>query len=389
MSKEKEKVNPELKRGRASFNLVGAVKIGDYTYKTDVTSNSGWQYNSLNLGVDCGNGNVVYADMMGGFSTKKENILYVNSKEDFNNRYTIDWEDRFLEPIIETIHPNNFITIGLEKDAGGSTFKKNFLSAYDAIAYIKEVLEDGMVVNVKGDLKYSIYNDSVQIKKEIKSIFLSKAEPEKYRSTFIQTILIDKDCIGKLDKETNSYPISARVLDYAKMYNDKEVKTNIPFFRQFELEKNEENPNVTKALLSKFFKVDKGITEIIVEGNIIEGQQTTVVSEADIPQDILDLIEIGVYSKEEILNKMAVTGTRVKRYVITKPFVQMVGENEEDKKPKLFITHEKYQEEDLILDFMFAEEDKEEVIDGKEPEEAETSDDDWMKALDGDDDISF
>ena len=384
MAKKKEEVKVALKRGKATFNLVGEARVGEYTYKTDVTSASGWQYNTLNLGVDCGNGNTVYADMMGGFSTKRDNVCYVNSKEDFTDRYTIDWEDRFLEPILETIHQMCFIKVGIEKEASGKTFRKQFLSEYDAIAYVQDHLEDGMVINVKGDLKYNIYNDSVQIKKEIKSIFLSKAEPEEYRAKFIQTILIDEDAVGKFDEETNSYPISARVLDYTKMYGDKEVKATIPFFREFEIEKNELKPQVTKALLTKFFKVKNGITEIAVEGNIIEGQQTIIVSEDDIPQDIQDLIDIGVYDKEEILNKMAVSGTRVKRYIITKPYVQMVGETDEDKKVELFITKEKYKAEDLILDFMFKDEDEEEDTSTDDETDTSTDDDDddsWLNDL--------
>ncbi len=372
----------QLKKGKATFNLVGKAKIGDFTFKIDEVSDSGWQYNSMNLGVDCGNGNVVYADMMGGFSTTRDNVLYVNSKEDFTNRYTIDWEDRFLDSIIDTVHNNNFIKVGIEKDASGKTFTKRFLSPYDAIDYVKENLEDGTVVNVKGDVKYSIYNDTVQVKKEIKSIFLSKAEPENYRATFIQSILIGKDCVDKLDKELNSYPISAWVIDYTKLYNGKEVKTNIPFFRQFELEKNELKPEVTKALLTKFFKVDKGITEIVVEGNIVEGQQTVAVSKDDIPNDIRELIELGIYEEEEILNKMAVAGDRVRRFIITKPYVQMKGETEEDKRPQLFIEKEKYTEEDLILDFMYEDNDNKKENTDVESDDSADDDDAWIKELD-------
>jgi len=362
----------EFKRGKAFFTLIGEARINDYTYKIDEVSESGWQYNILNLGVDCGNGNVVYADMMGGFSTVRDNVIFVNSKEDFTDRYEIDFEDRFTDAILDTIHPINFIRVGIEKDTKGKTFVKKFLSEYDAILYIKEHLEDGMVINVKGDLKYSIYNDSVQIKKEIKSIFLSKAKPENYRATFVQSILIGKDSVGRYDKELNSYPIDAYVIDYAKMFNDKEVRTNIPFFRQFELEKNKEKPEITKALLTKFFKVDEGINEIVVEGNIVEGQQIAEVSEDDIPEDIKELIELGIYEKEEILNKMAVTGNRVRRYIITKPYVQMVGEKEEDRRPQLFIEKNKYKEEDLVLDFMISddvEEDIENVIDTEEDDD--------------------
>lgn len=377
-----DKVN-NLKRGKAFFNIVGEARVGDYTYKIDEVAKSGWQYSALNLGVDCGNGNVVYADMMGGFSTVRDNVLYVNSKEDFMDRYTIDWEDRFAEPILEGINGMNFIRVGIEKDTSGKTFTKQFLSEYDAINYIKEHLEEGMVVNVKGDLKYSIYNDNIQIKKEIKSVFLSKAEPENYRATFVQSLLVTENAIGKLDKETATYPVNAYAVDYAKMWNDKEVKTNIPYALSFELAVNKDNPKATKAMIDKVFGVKNGtVSEVAIEGNIIEGQQTKELTEDDIPEDMLELIELGILDKEDVLNKMVVSGDRVRRYVITKPYVQMKGEDE-NRKPVLFIEHEKFKPEDLILDFMY--EDEDEDITDEPVEDASTEDvageDDWLSAL--------
>lgn len=380
MSKKRENL---LKKGRAMFNLVGEARISDYTYKIDEVSQSGWQYNSLNLGIDCGNGNVVYANMMGGFSTVRDTVLYVNSKEDFMDRYEIDFDDRFIDSILEGIHQINFIRVGIEKDTSGKTFTKRFLSEYDAIAYIKEHLEEGMVINVKGDLKYSIYNENIQIKKEIKSIFLSKAEPENYKATFVQSILIGEDAVGKLDKEKGTFPVNAYVVDYTKMYGDKEVKTNIPFYREFELEINNEKPNTTKAFIEKFFKVKKDeINEVIVEGNIVEGQQLKEISPDDIPEDIKELIELGIYKEEEILGKMTVVGDRVRRYIITKPYVQMKGETEEDRKPVIFVEKGKFKPSDLVFDFMYEDDEGEDIDSYREDTAEEIEDDlDWLNAL--------
>ena len=57
-----------------------------------------------------------------------------------------------------------------------------------------------MVLNVKGNLKYQLYNDNISVK-EINSIFLSKAKQEDYKAVFTQTLLIDGNAIGKPDKE--------------------------------------------------------------------------------------------------------------------------------------------------------------------------------------------
>ena len=61
MSKEKITLN---KKGIISnFQIVGEAKVNDYTYKIDEKSdNSSWIYNSLNLGVDCGENGIVYSE---------------------------------------------------------------------------------------------------------------------------------------------------------------------------------------------------------------------------------------------------------------------------------------------------------------------------------------
>ena len=205
-TKQKEKTPLTRSNWTAQFTLVGEAKISEnYTYTIDKKSESSdWIYNRLNLGINCGpKHGTVYAEMSGGYGSERtNNVIYVHGKnedktDDFKNQYTVDWNDRFEESILEDLGDTCFIRVGLEKDTKGDTYVKRFLSAYDAIAYIKEHLEDGMIVNVRGQLRYSMYNDKVQCKKEINSIFLSKAEPKDYRATFVQTMLLDKDSAGK------------------------------------------------------------------------------------------------------------------------------------------------------------------------------------------------
>ncbi len=381
-----------LKKGQAKFQLIGEAKITDFTYKLNEESQrSDWVYNMLNLGVDCGGGNIVYADMMGGYGAERDNVLYVHGikedktgrkQDDWDNRFTIAWEDRFEDNILETIGNQCFLTVGLEKDKKGKVFTKKFLSAYDAIDYIQEHLEDGTVLNVKGDIKYSTYNDTSQVKKEITSVYLSKVDdPKNYRATFTQTILIDKDSVGKLDREKASYPIFAKVVDYAKMYGNKEVKQNIPYVTVFELEVDKDNPTNTKKFIDKVLKVKKDITEVTVEGDLIEGQSLVNITEADIPEDIKELIEIGAYTMEDAVNKLAVGGSKEKRMIIRRPLIRMVGD-EDNKIPTIMKEESAYSDEDLIFDFMF-EEDKKVETPTPEDDEKEVEEDDmsWLAAL--------
>jgi hypothetical protein len=390
MAKKEEK--KLLKKGQSLFQLIGEAKITDFTYKMNETSKkSDWIWNQLNLGVDCGNGNVVYSDLMGGYGADRENVLYVHGKkknendkdvDDYENQFTIAWEDRFDEDILESIGEQCFITIGLEKDKKDKVFAKKFLSAYDAIEYVKEHLESGMVVNVKGGFKYSTYNDTTQAKKEIKSIFLSKVDDvTKYKATFTQTVLINKDSVGKLDREKAVYPIKVRIVDYIKEYNGKEVKQNIAFTKIFELEVDKAKPENTKKFIEKILKVKKGFTEITLEGDIVEGQSLVNITEKDIPADIMELIEMGAYTMEDAKNKLAVGGTKEKKMIIRRPTIKMVGDDE-NKKPVIQKEEEKYKDEDLIFDFMLEEDDDDDNSSNdsnKESEEEENTD--WLDAL--------
>ena len=394
MAKREQKVL-EKKNWLNTFMLIGEAKVNDYTYKLDEKSEkSDWVYNSLNLGVYCGETcGTVYAELMGGYGAERDNVVYVHGKDsegrdDFGDKFTIDWDDRFDEKILESVGDLCFLTVGLEKDKGGKVYYKKFLTPYDMIAYINENLEDGMVINVKGNLKYSTYNDNVQVKKEINSVVLSKVDDSsKYTARFTQTMLLTKDSVGKADKDTGVLPIYAKVLDYVKEYKGKEVRTNIPFDKTFEYELDLSNPEIAKKVVDKVFKVQKGVTEVTFEGDLIEGGAVVTATEDDIPDDIKALIAIGVFTMEEALAKCTVSSGREKRMVIRKPLIKMVEDKEGNKTPTIQKFDKKYEEEDLILDFMLASDDEEEEVETEtevedtDDEVPANDDNDWLNNL--------
>ena len=352
-----------LKKGKASFTLIGKAKINDYTFDLDHEYDSGWTSNNMNIGIDCGDGNVVYAEMSGGYFPAKynrDNKVYVhgvkvddNGKnvDDYENTFTIDWDDRNDSSILETIGKGCFITVGIEKDEKGNTFYKDFLTEYDAVQYLSEHLTDETVVNVKGVISYETDGEKVYIKKKINNIALSKAESDKFKATFVQTILLDDGSIGKPDKEKNTIPMSVYVVDYIgkpKINGQKiEVKKNfaIPVNMEFGIG---ENAELAAKQLSKFFKAKKNeIIEMTVEGNLIEGGSIVNITTDDIPDDIKELIEMGFYSEEEALAKCAVGNTsREKRMIITKPSITYIGEGD-NRKPTVSRDDKKYKPTDL------------------------------------------
>ena len=358
MAKSKER--KALKKGKAAFTLIGKAKVTDKTFNLDNSYDSGWTDNQMYLGVDCGNGNMVYGEMRGGFFPDDDNILKGFSKDEKDNegkskQVEIAWEDRFDEELLDTIADTSFIKVGVEKDVKGKTVYKKFLSAYDAVEYLNEHLKDGMIVNIKGDIGYSEYEDNVTVKKEITSIVLSKVEDETdFKATFTQTILLGFDSIGKKDPEKNTIALNAYVVDYVgkpKINGKKvEIKKNITYPKTFEVAIND-NPEITAKMLQKFFKVKKkgSINVLTVMGNLIEGAAIVNITDDDIPDDIKELIEMGLYSEEEAKAKCAVGGNnRERRMVILKPDITYVGQDDE-RKPTVAFEEAKYEDTDLYF----------------------------------------
>nr|DAU02851.1 MAG TPA: Single strand DNA binding protein [Caudoviricetes sp.] len=399
MAKEKER--KALKKGKASFNLIGRVKVTDKTFNLDNSYDSGWTDNSMYVGVDCGGGNVIYAEMRSGFFPDKDNVIRAYSKDEKDDEgksksVEIAWEDRLDESLYDSISDSSFLTVGVEKDVKEKTVYKKFLTAYDAVDYLNEHLEDGMIVNVKGTLGYSEYEENVSTKKDIASIVLSKVEDEKdFKATFSQTILVDSKSIGKKNEEKNTIELSAYVVDYVgkpKIDGEKiVVRQNVTFPKTFEVAINE-NPEITAKMLQKFFKPKKGkVAEITVTGNLVEGGSTVAITEDDIPDDIKELIEMGLYSEEEAEKKIAVgnNGNREKRMIILKPDITYVGKDE-NRKPTVAFEDAKYDEDDLYfyeqaINEAFANSENADIseMESGDADEDTSEDDDLLAMLEG------
>lgn len=348
----------------ANFNLIGEAKLNDYTFKIDEKSEkSSWIYNSLNLGVYCGEKyGTVYASMMGGYSEEKAGVIFAHGKkedgtDDFENQIQVAWEDRFNDEILESLGDMCFITVGLEQTNKNKVFYKKFLSEYDAIAYIQEHLEEGMVLNVRGNIRYQLYQDRVQIQKNINNIVLSKVDDTaKYKATFIQTVLLDKDSASlkkeKINKKKGVLYVSTRVLDYLKEFNGIEVKGQYPFQKEFEFEMDFNNEKICKMIMDKVFKVKKDVTQITFEGEFVSGGAVVTATWDDVPDDIKDLVECGIYTKEEALQRCSTNGNREDRMILRKPHTRLVGD---DKIPTVQKFEQRYTEDDLTLDYLVQE----------------------------------
>lgn len=396
---EQQTNKQKLQKGKSYVTVVGRAKVTDKTFNTNQTSKtSDYQYSRMGLGIETTDGNVIFGEAMGGFSPSQNYPIKARTKGEGGKQgenVDINWADRLNESVIETLNNYSTINIGLiregEAPAEGEedTRKlvvKRFLSAYDAIPYIQEHLKDGMMIMAKGSYGFSKYKEDDQKKFNIDSIFLSKQESGF--ANFVQTVLIDEDSFSKSSmkdaKETGEIVIQARVVDYVGKINGKKVGKNMTFNFPFSVKINQENPEMTEKIVNSLFKVKKGkIREIAIEGQIFEGFEQAQVSEKDVQlsKDVQELIAMGLYSKEEAMEKMTVRGNKVSKMLFTRPFI--LKDKDDATKIKMDVNDDKYVPEDLIVDI---EEKKEENIDlgsmlGGEETSNDTGDNSWLAGL--------
>lgn len=410
MAKVKEKKALDKKGWIQSFTLVGKAALGKFTFNIDAHSEkSDYIYSRMLLNVDCGEKyGLVQSQLMGGYSISNPYPVYVHGKkidektgrevDDFDNSYTIDWEDRLDESILEDVGNLCFIRIGIERDKDGKVVEKRFLTDYDAINYLSDTLKDGTEIKVKGQLKYSIYNDAIQVTKQINSIFL-KTDKDTPIAMFTQTMLLNKDSVGKFDKDKMVYPIVGMILEKFKEYNGNDLTDGgsvrggkfVPLRKVFDYEVDPDNKEKADLVISKVFKVKKNITMLTCEGIFVEGGATVQATEADIPADIKELIDLGAYSMEEALAKCSENKGTERRMILKRPFLRMVGE-EGNKTLQIQKFDDKYSDEDLMLDYLIKHEEPEEEEDEdevpfeeenpkKEDPSDDLDDDSWMDSI--------
>lgn len=361
MAKKKER--EELKRQGyvSTFTLTGTALVNENTFSLDQMSNkSNWIYNRMNLGVSCGDQNgTVYASAMGGYGADRENVIYVHGRmpdgsDDFTNRYTVNFDDRNDPNVIKEVGQQCYFVAGLEKDNKDKTVYRNFLSAYDFIQYVNDHLENGTPITVRGNIEYRFYNGGVVTQCNITNLALSNMEPKDYKARFVQTMLIDSDCFGKPDKETGEADVVGYALEYAKEYNGHDITdkdgrgTMVPMPYTYKYKVNMENPDLAKKAIKKLFGVKKGsVNQITMEGDFVSGGAVVTLTADDLPDDVKELVALGIMSQSEAIAACATNGNRERKMVLTRPRIRNVQDKDGVSTPEVQIMEDVYSEEDL------------------------------------------
>lgn len=308
----------ELKKGASNFKLLGKMVLTPNTFRMEGKSGSGYISNKMYVGVNCGKGNTVYAQMFGGYSSSASK-LYLHGKQvdpnnsrrfidNYSDTFDISWDDRFNVDVLSNCGDACFIQVALEKDKDGNLLTQKFLSAYDAIRYIKDVTDkmsnedkDKLIVDVRGKIEYRYYEGRTTYQKNIESIKLTDATEDKYTASFTQTIYVDKDCIGKPDMERKVLPLNVKVAEYVGKYKGVEIKSTVPLEVEMELDANAK----IAPWLANNIKKSSGYAKAVVLGSFVESGSTEAFDISSLPADVQKYIADGVLSEEDVMRTVA------------------------------------------------------------------------------------
>ena len=312
-------VMSELKKGASSFKLVGKMVITPNTFKMESKSDSGYISNKMYVGVSCGKGNTVFAQMFGGYSSNGTSKVYVHGKQDnpnnprlpaddYSNQFEVAWDDRFNVDVLSSCGPACFVSVALEKDTDGNLQTQKFLSPYDAIRYIKDVTDrmsaeekDKLTVEIRGSLDYRYYEGKVSYQKNITSVKIAEVTEDKYAASFTQAIYVDKDSIGKADMERKVLPLNVKVAEYVSKYKNTEIKETVPLEVEMELDAT---AKIAPWLADKI-KKSSGYAKAVILGSFVESGSTESFDISSLPADVQKYIADGVLSEEDVMRTVA------------------------------------------------------------------------------------
>lgn len=384
------------------FDVTGIVKgLGQDSIVLDARgkNNVNWIMNKLNVRLDDGTGNSFFMNVTDGYSAVNGKDIYVQDQNGGN--ITIPFADRLNEIVLQQVNPKSFIKVGyglgeIEKDGKKFTswLYKEFLTAYDVIRYLKDVLQDGMKVTFNGNLGYNTYNGETQLQYNIQRVYIEPKElpegftPRECKFNFTQTILLDSDSVDDSKfEESNLAKIKAYIYtltnkkdasgknikvkdENGKMINAKEPKV---FPIDFVVRATDEKKDVTRKVIDKYLKVtdEDVVRKITFIGRFIQGFVGGSITEDDLSADIKEMIEEELYTLEEAL-KMYATRERVSEKQLVKPDLPKV-----DGKPTLDMDDKTYDREDLTFIV-----DSEEKVVRNVPTTSNIEEDDLLSELD-------
>lgn len=343
----------QIKTTNGYFDVVGEIIVDAKTFTLGQPgkNNQNWIQNIFNPKIEADNGKSMYMRFSSGYDAVKGKTIYARSKSETN--LEVAFGDRNNENIISLVDEKSFIKVGISKElvkdeATGKEYKqwvyKNFLDTFDVVAFLQQVmpLASKQKVRITGAVKFSTYNGEVQRNYDIQNIYLLNGNEDEGKEMqpkleFTQNVLLTKGCVvDELDKENGVATVNALVMIKEK----KEFKT-VPV-KLLMKPQDEKQKETYKKLIPMVFEVPEDKVRKIALDCIFEvGYVAGNVNENDLPQEAKELLDMGLYTMEEVM-KMYAVRERVDNLLIKRPKIKIV-----DGKPNVEMNDTEYLPSDL------------------------------------------
>lgn len=324
--------NNQKKQTLGSFNITGYITVDDKTFEMNKAgkNNKNWIMNVFNPKVEDKEGKSMYMRFMDGFDKVKGKRIFARTKD--NSNIEISFADRDKEALLEQLDDFSFVKVGLGKEKvkdeeTGKEYERwnfrKFITSYDAIALLKEVLEIGKTYKVRmiGNQKFNLFNGNMNRNYDLQTIYiLPEDDTSECDFGFKHNILLDSESVN-MDKWAEEGIANIKAKVYQKKNKNEYEVLEVPFV----IRANEDNKEKYENVIKKHLLVEEEgvIRRINIAGIYNCGYISGKVEEEDLPEEIKEMIKDGIYTKEQILN-MNSKKERVDELVIRKPVIRRI-----------------------------------------------------------------
>ena len=335
--------NVNTKQTFGYFKITGYITVDDktFTLNSKGKNNKNWISNIFNPKLEDGKGKSMYLKIQDGFDNIKGKKIYTTLKNS-SDLLEVSFADRKNENIINNIDEKSFIKIGIDRETvteGDKSFlvwKYNkYLTAYDAISYLSSVMDIGnkYKITITGRAKYQVFNGELKRNYELQSLyFLDGNEikldkdlnviqtPAECDFSLNQNVIIREGAVDLSEWKDGVATVDCLI--YQKKKKDTFELIHVPMVIRA---LDESKKNIYEKIINKYFTVGEGtIRRINLQCKYNSGYVAGNVTLDELPVEALELIEDGLYSREEVF-KLYANKTRVDEIVIVRPVMKNIN----------------------------------------------------------------
>ena len=357
--------------GRADLNKIDS----KFPYYSEgKTKDGGAKYHRFNLAIVDDKNNRIMTELFG--MVQKE----IKTMDTENNKISISWDDRDDKAIMDKVanyKKNVFSFVGDER--------KEFISTYDAVEYLKEHAEDlkGEKVGVTVGVSLNVYKGKISNKYEIRNIY--KIDDDKKQQLKITgDFFFNKDSIDTSEwKDSQKLILNGYVQGYVA---EKKATMYIPQTIVFDCSKADlKNEAHLKKVRFKLSMINCDLKDGKITSKLKNSTMYKIgvvlryynsAQEVEFDESMLSdkqkmAIELGFKTIEDYMRGARVFGERVVEFKLTD--FQIEKQEYADGCVDLEIKTSEFEEDIFVVD----EDESEDVLDGmNEPEDEDKDDDD-------------